>query len=77
MSLREAELARTRHAQHHHRKQVRRRQQRQPAPALPATLHDQQVLTLPQWCALGNFSLRTGRRILASGSGPEVTQLSD
>jgi hypothetical protein len=79
MSFHEAELARSRHAQRSHQKQAKRRSRRQPrpVPALPATLHDWQVLTVPQWCALANFSLRTGRRILASGTGPQVIQLSD
>jgi hypothetical protein len=45
--------------------------------ALPANLHDCQVLTFKQWCALGNFSPRTGRRILKSGKGPAVAKLSD
>jgi hypothetical protein len=45
-------------------------------PALPATLHDDQVLTFRQWCGLNNFSPRTGRRVLAGGTGPIVTQLS-
>jgi hypothetical protein len=80
MSIREAELSRSRHAQRSHQKEIKRRRsrhQRRPVPALPAILHDSQVLTVPQWCALANFSLRTGRRILASGTGPVVIQLSD
>jgi hypothetical protein len=53
-----------------------RKQSRPAIPVLPANLNDNQVLTVRQWCGLGNFSLRTGRRILASGTGPVVTQLS-
>jgi hypothetical protein len=34
------------------------------------------VLTFGEWCELNSFSLRTGRRILRSGTGPTVTQLS-
>jgi hypothetical protein len=45
-------------------------------PALPATLHDNQVLTFKQWIALNNISARTGRRILAAPDAPIVTQLS-
>jgi hypothetical protein len=45
--------------------------------ALPAILHDSQILTFKQWCVLGNFSPRTGRRILKSGDGPAVAKLSD
>jgi hypothetical protein len=39
-------------------------------------LLDGQVLTFHEWCRLGRFSERTGRRILNGGSGPVVTQLS-
>jgi hypothetical protein len=44
--------------------------------ALPATLHDNQVLTFRQWCGLNGISARTGRRILAAPGGPIVTRLS-
>ena len=37
---------------------------------------DSQVLTFDEWCRLNRFSKRTGRRILNSGNGPIVTQLS-
>ena len=39
-------------------------------------LLDSQVLTFDEWCRLNRFSKRTGRRILNSGNGPIVTQLS-
>jgi hypothetical protein len=39
-------------------------------------LLDSQVLTFREWCRLNRISGRTGRRILASGVGPIVTQLS-
>jgi hypothetical protein len=39
-------------------------------------LHDDQVLTFAQWCHLNTLGERTGRRILASGNGPVVVQLS-
>ena len=42
-----------------------------------ASLHPNQVLTLVEWFHLNRISERTGRRILASGNGPEVTQLSN
>lgn len=35
------------------------------------------VLSFRAWCALHGFSPDTGRRILASGKGPKVIQLSD
>jgi hypothetical protein len=55
------------------RKQVKRRS----ALAAPlSTLNDDQVMTFYEWCRLGRFSERTGRRILQSDSGPAVVQLS-
>jgi len=47
----------------------------EPLPDL--TDHDQRVLGFPQWCRLNNISEATGRRILGSGQGPIVTQLSE
>jgi hypothetical protein len=35
-----------------------------------------QVLSIPEWCALNNIGLRTGRRILSAGEGPPVIHLS-
>lgn len=80
MAISEPELALSRHAHRSRQKQAKRRRSRRqhrPTPALPAVLHDSQVLTVRQWCQLGGFALRTGHRILKSGSGPVVTQLSD
>lgn len=54
----------------------RQRKQRPPADPLPSTLHDDQVLTLPEWCRLNSISLKTGQRIMAAGLGPVATQLS-
>jgi hypothetical protein len=76
MSLRETEVARSRRAQRTHQKQVERKRQPAPLPALPAALNDAQVLRFKEWCALNHISERTGRRILAGGNGPVVTQLS-
>ncbi len=41
-------------------------------------LNDRQVLSFAEWCALNNFSERTGRRILAGefGDAPAVVRLS-
>ena len=36
-----------------------------------------QILLFREWCRLNCISERTGRRILASDNGPEVTQISD
>ena len=38
---------------------------------------DDAVLSFKQWCAINGISERQGRRILASGNGPTVIQLSD
>jgi predicted DNA-binding transcriptional regulator AlpA len=78
MSLHEAEIARSRHAHRTHKKRIRRhRRQHRPVLTMPLVLHDQQVLSVRQWCQLANISLRTGRKHLAEGTGPEVIQLSD
>ncbi len=37
---------------------------------------DNRVLSLRQWCRLNGISYATGRRIIAAGEGPIVTQLS-
>jgi hypothetical protein len=44
-------------------------------PAL-APLLDDRCLTFREWCQLNSLGERTGRRILASGNGPVVTQLT-
>jgi len=38
--------------------------------------NDHRVLSFRQWCELNGFSLATGRRIVAGGTGPIITQLS-
>jgi hypothetical protein len=81
MSVREAELALSQRAQRSHQKQVKRRRSSWRASgsarAQPLSLvHDSQVLTFHEWCQLNRISERTGRRILNSGTGPVVTQLS-
>ena len=37
---------------------------------------DDEVLTFSDWCKLNKISKRTGQRILRSGQGPRVTELS-
>jgi hypothetical protein len=49
---------------------------RRPSEHDRANPDDHRVLSFRQWCELNSISLSTGRRILASGSGPQVTQLS-
>jgi hypothetical protein len=76
MTLRESELARSRRARRSHDKQQQRKQRKRRALDAPLSmLIDEQVLTFFEWCQLNRFSERTGRRILASGDGPVVTQL--
>jgi hypothetical protein len=48
-----------------------------PKHSLQHSLDDDKVLTFAQWCALNGIGKRTGRRILTSGCGPVVTQLSE
>jgi hypothetical protein len=36
----------------------------------------EKVLSFREWCALCGFSVDTGRRLVASGHGPPVVQLS-
>ena len=50
----------------------RRRQSAQQA----ARDHRDRVLTFRMWCAVNEFSLATGRRIVKRGEGPRVLQLS-
>ena len=73
MSLFETEQRRSRCAQRNHSK----RKMRPSALDAPlALLNDNQVLTFHEWVRLNRISERTGRRILKSGDGPTVVQLS-
>jgi hypothetical protein len=80
MTLRESELARSHHARRAHAKKQKRKQRKNKHPstldAPLSMLNDAQVLTFREWCALNRISARTGRRILNSGRGPMVVQLS-
>ena len=82
MTLLETEHRRSQRARRKSQKRQRRKARR-PAPAArPFSLagfenDDNRVLSFRQWCILNGISARTGRRILASGNGPTVTQLSD
>jgi hypothetical protein len=79
MSLRENEVRQSRRAQRKHRKQQDRKQKAQ-SPGighnLGPPLNDDQVLTFAEWVRLNRVSPRNGRRILQSGTGPRVVQLS-
>jgi hypothetical protein len=62
------------------REQERRaaqRRQSDPAADREIELSQHRVLTFLQWCSLNGISPATGRRILKSGKGPVVIQLSD
>jgi len=52
---------------------LNRKQRRNPP---PPTLLDAQVLRLREWAELAGVSMRTARRLLASGTGPRIVQLS-
>jgi hypothetical protein len=77
MSLfREAE--RSHRARRSHIKQHHKRRERASSFDAPLSmLLDTQVMRFREWCRLNQFSERTGRRILASGDGPAVVQLTD
>jgi len=44
---------------------------------LSRALDDQRVMTFPQWCEVNGFSIWTGKRLVAAGKGPKITQISD
>jgi ribosomal protein S8E len=74
----------SRHRQHGCKRKAqkprRRKPYRPPQLALAAPLaldHADQVLSFGDWVRLNRISERTGRRILASGNGPEITMLSE
>ena len=87
MSLRESELSRSQRAARSPAKPTETKQQREQrlkkgrAKKLQLRQRlvedDDAVLTFKEWCALNGHSERQGRRILTSGNGPTVTQLSD
>ncbi|MGZ3250642.1 MAG: hypothetical protein ACXU7E_13040 [Croceibacterium sp.] len=86
MSLRENEGARRRVARTHKKPSAaeteRRAFQRERERERMRAAHDQvgahrdRVLTFRQWCALNNFSLASGRRLMKAGSGPAIVRLS-
>jgi hypothetical protein len=43
----------------------------------PLPFKNYRVMSFAQWCEINNLSAATGRRILASGKGPKVIQLSE
>ena len=57
--------------------QRRRQRKQRTAIVLPPNLNDFQVLKFPEWCSAAGISQRTGRRLLADGTGPTTVRLSD
>jgi hypothetical protein len=53
------------------RENERRRLQR-----MSAAIEDDRVLSFRQWCEVNGLTPRTGRRVIASGNGPVITQIS-
>src|SRR5262245_22777009 len=54
----------------------RRRQQAERAQAeRDRAFDDLRVMTIPQWCEVNGFSIWTGKRLIAAGRGPKVTQI--
>jgi hypothetical protein len=79
MSVRENEQQRSHRALRKSQKEQcrkKRREQRQHQIPLLLQDNDNRILIFREWCALNGISERTGRRLLASGDGPLVTQLS-
>jgi hypothetical protein len=54
----------------------RRRSAQRPHALEQHSIEGDRVLTFAEWCALNKIGQRTGRRIIRSGAGPVVTQLS-
>ena len=54
----------------------RRRSAQRPHALEQHSIEGDRVLTFAEWCALNKIGQRTGRRIIRSGTGPVVTQLS-
>ena len=82
MTFLEIEHRRSQRARRKSQKRQRRKARRTAPAARSFSLagfenDDNRVLSFRQWCILNGISARTGRRILASGNGPTVTQLSD
>jgi len=59
-----------------HESARRATQRRQSDPAQDRDIELNLVLSFTDWCRLNGISPATGRRILKSGHGPIVTQLS-
>ena len=58
------------------RKKYRIQPKWSPLAKLLSADHPDQILTFHEWCRLNRISESTGRRILAGGNGPAVTELA-
>lgn len=79
MTLRENEIAERRRIRRKHKKPsaAEAERRRHQAARAAARDHRDRVLTVRMWCAVNNFSLATGKRILkGDGPKPAVVQLS-
>jgi hypothetical protein len=74
MSVHESERRRSQQRHQHRRRKLDNKSVTLDAPLNP--LHDDQVLTFDEWCRLNRISERTGHRIIDSGQGPVITDLS-
>ena len=64
------------HRKHKHLSQREAERRRRQSAQQAARDHRDRVLTFRMWCAVNEFSLATGRRIVKRGEGPRVLQLS-
>jgi hypothetical protein len=69
MTLREAER---RHKQRQQSDPILDREKE-----LNRALDDMRVMSLPQWAEVCGFSIWTGKRLIAAGKGPVITQISE
>jgi hypothetical protein len=46
-------------------------------PPLASDRLPHRMYTVPEWAELNSLGVRTAKRILASGNGPKITQLSE
>jgi predicted DNA-binding transcriptional regulator AlpA len=53
------------------------RRQRQREASIQQRDSSRRVMSFRDWCDLNNFSIPTGRRLIASGKGPKITQLGE
>jgi hypothetical protein len=82
MTFRESELSRSQRAARTRAKRQNRKKKVRGRSAgighnLGPALTDDACMTFREWCRLNGIGERTGRRILKSGNGPVVTQLSE